>query len=319
MSYYWALPSAAGPVPPPSFHSPMHTHSSLHQERLYLLSALANEESRGEQLTQSLSRTNAKLKAVTESSEPDSDAAKNLKKAALALHRKLRRSQKSQKAMIANLASVMERVQSLERSQWRRAHAQYSQQSLLPNVDALTMNMQNMELVSPVTPSYVYTSQTPISPYTPSFNPYVLPSTPVIRPQDVITYGEPSPWGSPIYTPFYEQQYGWGHGQTHMQTEKQFSGPEWQHDPAIYPSARDYSHDTAQQHPESGSNARAMSLPAHRRSSWWRRSSIEGIGENGVESISPKSTKSAMELGRRLSLVGGAGAGIRMGKLAERG
>src|SRR3954447_10760764 len=100
MSYYWAIP---GPNPTPTTFSVMGSQSSLHQERAYLLSALAAEESRGEQLTFSLDAARQKL-AAADHGEGSVDEVEKLKKAVTGIARKLKRIQKSRKAMINNLA-----------------------------------------------------------------------------------------------------------------------------------------------------------------------------------------------------------------------
>src|SRR5271170_6068753 len=117
MSYYWAIP---GPSPTPTTFSIMGSQSSLHQERAYLLSALAAGESRGEQLTFSLDAARQKL-AAADHAEGAVDEVKKLKKVVTGLARKLKRSQKSRNAMINNLAAVTSRMKMLEQHQWRKA------------------------------------------------------------------------------------------------------------------------------------------------------------------------------------------------------
>src|ERR1700722_19893628 len=127
MSYYWAIP---GPSPAPTTFSVMGSQSSLHQERSYLLSALAAEESREEQLTFSLDATRQRL-AAADYAEGSVDEVEKLKKAVTGIARKLKRSQKSRKAMINNLTAVTSRMKILEQHQWRRAQFEYNRTQLL--------------------------------------------------------------------------------------------------------------------------------------------------------------------------------------------
>lgn len=199
MSYYWAIP---GPILAPTCYSVMGGQSSLHQERAYLLSALAAEESREEQLTFSLDATRKKL-AAAEYEEDSPDAVKSLKKTVTGLARELKRSKKNQKAMISNLAAVTSRMQMLEQHQWRRAQFEYNQRCQFHFLNDMNMNMQNLTLVSPITPSHQYQSQSPISPQTPGFA-YPVPPTSMPNIQWTPNYRDG--WGS-LYTPFYAQPY----------------------------------------------------------------------------------------------------------------
>jgi hypothetical protein len=290
MSYYWAIP---GPSPAPSAYSVIGSQSSLHQERAYLLSALAAEESRGEQLTFSLDAAKKKL-AVTEYAEGSADAVKSLKKAVTGLARKLKRSQKSQKAMISNLAAVTSRMQMLELHQWRRAQFEYNQQSQLPLRNDINLNMQNLTLVSPITPTYQYQAQSPISPQTPRF---AHPMT---------GYGDG--WGSPLYTPFYVQPYE--RAQATNQEQLQIMENPSPNYGALWRNV-EYARTLGE---ASGSQPmRTRSLPVVKERASWALKGSRTIGEED-EGISPKS---GLNLARRLSLIGGASSGLRLGKLVE--
>ena len=300
MSYYWAVP---GPSPAPTTYSVMGAQSSLYQERTYLLSALAAEESRGEQLTFSLHGARQKLAAV-EYVEGSADEVKSLKKALTGLERKLRRSQKSSKAMINNLAAVASRMQMLEQHQWRRAQFEYNRRSQLPQSSDINMNMQNLTLVSPMTPSYQYYAQSPISPQTPGFA-HPTPLTPMPTMQWASSYADG--WGSPLYTPFYAQPY---------EQDQAVNQAQFQIMPNPLPSTdlwRDVQYASLPGQAFDSRHLRAMSLPmVQHRASWAGKSSPASNAEN--EAISPKS---GMNLARRLSLIGGASAGLRLERMVE--
>jgi hypothetical protein len=300
MSYYWTIP---GPSPAPTTFSVMGSQSSLHQERAYLLSALAAEESRGEQLTFSLDAARQRL-ATADHMEGSVDELKKLKKAVTGIARKLKRSQKSRKAMINNLAAVTSRMEMLEQHQWRKAQFEYSRRTQLPSFDD-TMNMQNLTLASPITPGYQYQMQSPISPQTPGLvHPVPLCAMPNI--QWCTTAG--GGWGSPLYTPFYAQPYEWP--QVSCQGPLQTMQHPSPIDESLWRNV-DYSRHSGQAF--DSQHQRTMSLPTiPQRASWARKGSRKINGED--EAMSPMSD---INLARRLSLIGGASAGLRLEKLVE--
>ena len=300
MSYYWAVP---GPSPGPTAYSVMGSQSSLHQERAYLLNALAAEESRGEQLTFSLDAARRKL-ATAEHSEASSDEVKSLKKTATGLVRKLKRSQKSSKAMVNNLAAVASKMQMLEQHRWRRAQFEYNQHSQLPQLNDINMTMQNLALVSPITPSYQYHAQSPISPQTPGFaNP--TPLIPMDNMQWTSSYGDG--WGSPLYTPFYAQPYERAEAANQGQLQVL---------PNTVPNEdlwRDVEYARLPAQASASRHLRTMSLPMlQHRASWAGKDTCKSNAED--EEVSPKS---GMNLARRLSLIGGASSGLRLERLVE--
>ena len=294
MSYYWAVP---GPSTAPTSYSVVGAQSSLHQERAYLLNVLAAEESRREQLTSSRDAARQKLAAV-ELAEGSADEVKSLKKAVTGIARKLKRSQKSSKAMISNLAAVTSRMQMLERHQWRRAQLEYSQRYQLPQLNDMNMNMQNLTLVSPMTPTYQLHAQSPISPQTPALA-YPIPLTPMTNIRWASGYGDG--WGSPLYTPFYAQTYEQVQPSHQGQLE---TVPSPFHDGELWHPAGQAS---------DSRHLRTMSLPMIRhRGSWVGSGSHKSIAED--EAISPKS---GMNLARKLSLIGGGSSGLRLESLVE--
>jgi hypothetical protein len=207
--------------------------------------------------------------------------------------------------MISNLAAVTSRMQMLEQQQWRRAQFEYGQRSQLPLLNDINMNMQNLTLVSPVTPTYQYQAQSPISPQTPGFA-HPVPLAPMPYMQWATAYGDG--WGSPLYTPFYAQPYERAQATNQDQLQiMQYHSPNYE---ALWRNV-EYSRNSAQ---VSGSQPmRTRSLPmVHQRASWAQKGSRTSREED--EGISPKS---GMNLARRLSLIGGASSGLRLGKLVE--
>lgn len=297
MSYYWAIP---GPTPAPTCYSIVGGQSSLHQERAYLLSALAAEESRAEQLTFSLDATRTRL-AAAEHEEDSPKAVKTLKKAVTGLGRELKRSQKSQKAMISNLAAVTSRMQMLEQHQWRRAQFEYSQRPHFPFLNDMNMNMQNLNLVSPITLGHQYQAQSPISPQTPGFaHPALQTPMPNIHWTTNYTNG----WSSPLYTPFYGQPY-------ERFPEQQ---PITQYPPSNEEASwRSVDYVSQSDQPSDSRHLRTMSLPVLQRGA----SSVHKDSPISTEEDDEISPKSGMNLGRRLSLIGGASSGLRLERLIE--
>lgn len=179
-------------------------YSSLHQERSYLLSALAAEESRLEHMTRNLESTRAKLKIAE--AHPDSAAAVgSLKKAAAAVTRKLKKCRKSERAMTDNLAAVTARFRMLEQHQWRKAHFEDPQRTQQMSMYGIALDLQEMRLESPISPAYGYLC----TPYPPtsytmsplSATPPSMPVTPILQPQS--TMGMQSAWDTPLPTPYH--------------------------------------------------------------------------------------------------------------------
>ena len=302
MSYYWAVPGANTA---PTQYSAMSNQSSLQQERAYLLSALAAEESRGEQLTFSLEATRKRLVAAQQSGGPAEDAVP-LKKAAAGIVRRLKKSQRCQKAMISNLAAVTTRINMLEQHQWRRAHHEYSQRMQYPSMNAMAQSMQHMAIQPPDMTAYTQQYQSPTAPYAQTFSP-IMPMTPMPTTQWASSY--PNLFGSPLYTPFYCQPYEAEYASYHQQPEQSlgYYTPQLQQ---TWPVQSEQGHIVdAQEAPRQ----RTMSLPVLEQPNWTRGRS-SAMGED--EPISPKTMK---EVGRRMSLMGCASAGMRLQKLVEVG
>src|SRR5204862_2914288 len=131
---------------------------------------------------------------------------KSLKKAVAGLTRKLKRSQKSQKAMINNLAAVTSRMQILEQYQWRRAQFEYNQRCQFPFLNDINMNMQNLTLISPIRQNHQYQCQSLIGPQTPGLV-HPVPPRPMLNAQWTTNHADG--WASPLYTPSYTRPYEW--------------------------------------------------------------------------------------------------------------
>jgi hypothetical protein len=176
-------------------------YAALHQHRLYLLEKLAKKEAQGERLANLLEAFKVKLSAAQPPDEKQ--ASKNaLKKSLKSLAYKMATCQRTEKALADNLALLTNRMNFLEQNQWRMANANYSQSTQYGQLDALAANMQNMALVSPITPGFPITpgySQGFVSPMTPMY-PYpafaptsesyqMFSPTPMLQPYASMPYG----------------------------------------------------------------------------------------------------------------------------------
>ena len=99
-----------------------HRYLSLQQERSYLLSAIATEESRAERMTRNFEMIRAKMQRA-EANEHSAKTVGDLKKAAAAIIRKLRKCYKSEQAMANNLAAVTTRIEMLEEQKTQVAYS----------------------------------------------------------------------------------------------------------------------------------------------------------------------------------------------------
>ena len=126
-------------------------YSILHQERLYLLKSLADEEERGERLSNALERLKSKL-----DNHDDTDpqvTARKLKQAIKSVRNKISRCQHKERGLSANLENVVAQMEGLKRFQRRRAQELYSQQ----NQHGLTTSPANaaFALQSPLHPAII--------------------------------------------------------------------------------------------------------------------------------------------------------------------
>ena len=169
-------------------------YSILHQERLYLLKALADEEERGERLTKALETLKSKLEKI-DIADPHVSARK-LKQAIKSIRHKLGKCQYRERALSGNLTNVVAQMEGMKRYQWRSAHQQYSHHTQYgqmmmmspatptfmlqsPLTSAITAQMQYMALNSPRNLN-LYHSGT-YNPY-PSGTMSQVPQTPILHP-----------------------------------------------------------------------------------------------------------------------------------------
>lgn len=167
--------------------APTNQYSILHQERMYLLSALAEEENQGEHLTHSLSVLQAQL-AKNEAADP-SVSTRRLKKQIKAVRNKIGACQHRERAIAANLANLVAQMEGMKRYQSGNIQQQYAMQIQQAQQHARMVLMSpsrpNFALRSPATVDLASQMQfmslgqpmeaplpqhTPLDPYTPVFN-----------------------------------------------------------------------------------------------------------------------------------------------------
>lgn len=281
-----------------------HRYFSLHQERSYLLSALATEESRAEHMTRTLETTRVKLQIAEASDDPAGEVG-NLRKVAAAITRKLKKCRKSERALANNLAAVTARMQMLEQHQWRKAQFEYSQRMQETPIYGMAQGLQEMTLQPPMCPAYGY----PCTPYPPtsytlsplSFTFPSMQATPSLQPQSLTGMGHS--WNTPLPTPCHQEfQTSFG-----MSTPLTTPKPGM---PAIWQNMDNPQSNYALSN-EPIKRGRRMSLPnPPRRTSWHRPGFMIGCGED-------HSASENMELGRRLCMVDGTSAPSRMQRMSK--
>lgn len=290
-----------GPPAPITPFVANHHYSSLQQERSYLLSALATEESRAEHMNRTLGTIRAKLE-MAGAHEDSTEMAGNLTKAAAAITRKLKKCYKSERAMANNLAAVTTRMQMLEQHQWRKAQFEYSQRVQQTPIYGMALGLLGMTLESPISPAYGY----PCMPYPPTS--YTLsplsgtipsvPTTPFLQPQQMMSIE--GAWNAALPTPYYEQfQMPFGIS-TPFNTPQPSMPATWQNMDIQYsPYAYAKSNEPMKR-------SRRMSLPDPPRMSSWHTEGLLG----GIEEEPP--AREHIEPGRRLSMISCTGASLRM-------
>jgi hypothetical protein len=282
-----------------------HRHSSLHHERSYLLSALATQESRAEYLTRALESAKAKLQ-IARAEEDSADATANLKKAAAAITKKLKKCQKNQRAMANNLAAVTTLMQMLEQHRWRKAQFEYSHNRQRAPLYEMTLGIQDINLDPTIRPTYGY----PFTPYPPAaYTPSLpiaplpsMPATPLLQPQPMINMEHA--WNMPLPMPCY------GPYQPQFSISPPFNTPH-------YGMSHNWNHTNSQYLPnpvpaKSVGGGRRLSLPnPPRKDSWHTSGSLGGIGP------APRVDATTVELGTRLSMVGSGSASLKTQRLSQ--
>ncbi|KPI38616.1 uncharacterized protein AB675_4149 [Cyphellophora attinorum] len=126
-------------------------YSVLHQGRLYLVNALAQEESQGESLTHTLMALQAQLHH-NETSDPPVNTRK-LRQQVKTVRQKLGSCQNRERALAANLASVTARMEGVKRYNWQNAQARYAIQ-----LQQAQQHAQNVLMMSPSRPAFALRS-----------------------------------------------------------------------------------------------------------------------------------------------------------------
>ncbi len=170
-------------------------YSTLHQGRLYLLQALAEEEERGGRLTKTLDTLRAKLEYHDPAESQVS--ARKLKTAIKSVRYKVGRCQYRARALSANLANIVDQMEGAKQYQWQIAHqhyphqTQYGQMMVMypaapdfalqsPLHAALTTQTQYIALTSP--PKYLPPGTHNLYPYGASSQ---RPQIPVLHPAEL--------------------------------------------------------------------------------------------------------------------------------------
>ncbi|KAL9622593.1 MAG: hypothetical protein Q9160_003090 [Pyrenula sp. 1 TL-2023] len=102
--------------------------SPFHQEKIYLLTILAAEESHATRLLKALAKRRAELQDTTGHNDKGQVAA-SLKKAIGGIKRKLKRCYKTQAAVASSLKNVNIRLQEIEQLRWKGADQAWTQQT----------------------------------------------------------------------------------------------------------------------------------------------------------------------------------------------
>jgi hypothetical protein len=126
-------------------------YSVLHQERLYLVNALVQEESQGESLTHSLMALQAQVHQ-NETSDPPVNTRK-LRQQIKTVRQKIGACQNRERALAANLANITARMEGVKRYNWQNAQARYAIQ-----LQQAQQHAQNVLMMSPSRPAFALRS-----------------------------------------------------------------------------------------------------------------------------------------------------------------
>jgi hypothetical protein len=125
-------------------------YSVLHQQRLYLLSALAEVEDQGERLIQSLGALETQIHG-NEATEPPLST-KKLRQQVRSVRNRLTECQHQERALAANLSQLVAQMEGMKRYQWRQAQHDYQMQ-----IQQAQQHAQ-MVLLSPARPGFALRS-----------------------------------------------------------------------------------------------------------------------------------------------------------------
>lgn len=309
-------------------------YSSIHQERSYLLSTLAAEESHAQRLLNALETRRGQLELIETKGDSDTQSASNIKKAIGGINRKLKRCYKTQNLLASDLADVDLQLQDTEQQQWGRISQTWNQQAQNSWLNSVQLGMQGLSIRPPISPLF-----SPYPPATPYLHPHYIPTSPPpisastqvpVVPYERSYSNDEAPvsprsgqtpmhnWSwtespiSPLYTPFYASS---------------FDGPYYKSQPTSSPGYFPYSStpQTADLPPIPlvNESSESVQMKHLRRLQPTRASSAPDVVSKRRESaLSPRkeaeelndevTQKDALDLGRRLSLVDGTSAGIRL-------
>lgn len=137
-----------GPLAPPA--SIIGQVSPIHQEKIYLLTILAAEESHATRLLEALVKRRAELED-TARQDIDEDVAASIKKAIGGIKRKLKRCYKTQAAVTSNLNNVNTRLQEIDQFRWKGADQAWTQQIQDRWFNEMQVGLQGLSLGQTVT------------------------------------------------------------------------------------------------------------------------------------------------------------------------
>jgi hypothetical protein len=125
-------------------------YSVFHQQRLYLLNALAEVENQGERLTQSLGALETQI-IEHEATEPPLST-KKIRQQVRSVRNRLTDCQHQERALAANLSQLVAQMEGIKRYQWRQAQHDYQMQ-----IQQAQQHAQ-MVLLSPARPGFALRS-----------------------------------------------------------------------------------------------------------------------------------------------------------------
>jgi hypothetical protein len=132
-------------------------YSVLHQERLYLLQALAAEEERGKRLTQALKRIKSKLEKSDCADPPVSP--RRLKQSIKSIRNKISNNQFRERTLAVSLANVAARIEGMKRYQWGNSQQSHQVQRLMMAPAVADFTLQS-SLAGDVTTQIQYLAMT---------------------------------------------------------------------------------------------------------------------------------------------------------------
>lgn len=128
-------------------------YSVLHQERLYLLEALAEEETQGERLTQALMSLQAQIEACEAHDSPgNGKRLKQLRQQAKSVRNRIGACQNRERALALNVSGIVAQMEGVKRYHWINEQQNYAIQL------AQAQQHAHMVLMSPARPAFALRS-----------------------------------------------------------------------------------------------------------------------------------------------------------------